>query len=133
MSKKTVFVVRGKVRGKPRPRVNRSGSVWTPAVFTEYERSIAEAYLRAGGEMHEGQVRVHIATHRALPASKPKRIKAEPDTVKPDVDNIAKIVLDALNGIAYKDDSQVTGLYVTKLDRARREEYLEVMVESTSD
>ncbi len=27
---------------------------------------------------------------------------------KPDVDNIAKAILDSLNGIAYKDDAQVT-------------------------
>ena len=32
----------------------------------------------------------------------------------PDTDNIAKIVLDSLNGIAYKDDSQVTALKVIK-------------------
>ena len=34
---------------------------------------------------------------------------------KPDCDNIAKIVLDALNKIAYKDDSQVIELSVKKL------------------
>ena len=35
--------------------------------------------------------------------------------MKPDCDNIAKAVLDALNGLAYKDDSQVTELTVRKL------------------
>lgn len=34
---------------------------------------------------------------------------------KPDCDNIAKIILDALNKIAYKDDSQVIELSVKKL------------------
>lgn len=33
---------------------------------------------------------------------------------KPDVDNIAKIIADALNGIAYKDDNQITKLEVIK-------------------
>ena len=33
---------------------------------------------------------------------------------KPDVDNVAKIILDALNGIAYRDDKQVVELYVKK-------------------
>ena len=37
-----------------------------------------------------------------------------PCTIKPDCDNIAKIVLDALNGLAYDDDSQVTELEVHK-------------------
>ena len=33
---------------------------------------------------------------------------------KPDVDNIAKAVLDALNGIAYDDDKQITSLVIDK-------------------
>lgn len=35
-------------------------------------------------------------------------------TKKPDVDNIVKIVLDALNGLAWHDDAQVTFLAVSK-------------------
>lgn len=35
-------------------------------------------------------------------------------TVKPDCDNVSKIILDALNGVAFKDDSQVVGLWVEK-------------------
>jgi Holliday junction resolvase RusA-like endonuclease len=33
---------------------------------------------------------------------------------KPDIDNVAKCFLDAMNGIVYKDDSQVVSLHVTK-------------------
>jgi len=35
-------------------------------------------------------------------------------TIKPDTDNIAKSILDSLNGIAYKDDKQVVKLNVDK-------------------
>ena len=35
-------------------------------------------------------------------------------TSKPDTDNIAKSILDSLNGIAYKDDKQVVDLRVRK-------------------
>lgn len=35
-------------------------------------------------------------------------------TTKPDIDNLAKCVLDALNGIAYRDDNQVVRLEVSK-------------------
>jgi len=35
-------------------------------------------------------------------------------TIKPDTDNIAKSILDSLNGIAYKDDKQVVRLKVDK-------------------
>jgi Holliday junction resolvase RusA-like endonuclease len=34
-------------------------------------------------------------------------------TKKPDADNIAKVILDALNGIAYRDDTQVVDLTVS--------------------
>lgn len=34
---------------------------------------------------------------------------------KPDADNIAKIICDALNGVAYKDDTQVVELRVRKI------------------
>ena len=45
----------------------------------------------------------------------------ENDTFKPDVDNIAKAVLDALNGVAFEDDSQVVRLRCSKHPRKRRE------------
>ena len=35
-------------------------------------------------------------------------------TKKPDIDNIVKIVLDALNKMAFKDDNQITKLEVEK-------------------
>lgn len=35
-------------------------------------------------------------------------------TVKPDADNVSKIILDALNGLAYYDDNQVTDLTIYK-------------------
>lgn len=36
-------------------------------------------------------------------------------TKKPDCDNIAKIICDALNGVAYKDDKQIVQLLVSKV------------------
>lgn len=36
-------------------------------------------------------------------------------TKKPDCDNIAKIICDALNGVAYDDDKQIVALKVTKI------------------
>ena len=35
--------------------------------------------------------------------------------LKPDADNIAKIVCDGLNSIAYKDDKQIVSLTVLKV------------------
>ena len=46
---------------------------------------------------------------------KAKSNKMLQPALKPDADNIAKIVCDGLNGIAYKDDKQITCLTVDKV------------------
>ena len=47
-------------------------------------------------------------------------------TKKPDTDNIAKAILDALNGLAYYDDAQICQLEVYKFysDEPRAEVYI---------
>jgi Holliday junction resolvase RusA-like endonuclease len=125
------FIVEGDILGKPRPRVNRNGRVWTPDRFKAYEKKIARAYIEAGGERLSGSVSIKVRTFRSLPKSRPKRILEEEDIFKPDIDNILKIVLDALNGVAFEDDKQVVRVLCSKMPRARREEYLEVEVSST--
>lgn len=110
------------VKGKERPRFSRSGKhVYTPSKTIKAEREIRKAFIAAGGvKAPKGvEVMVHITTVRPLPKSRPKRIESEPDIYKPDVDNIAKLVLDALNGCAWHDDTQVTKLVVGKPERMR--------------
>ena len=126
------------VIGKARPRVTMHGT-FTPAATRRAEQAIREAYEQAvadkGGtvddyragkfEKTETQddiripVSVTIWTQRPLPKSKRKSILTEPDTCKPDADNIEKLVMDALNGVAWIDDSQVTDLSVRKDYRYR--------------
>lgn len=125
------FDVWGKVRGKGRPRFTRSGRPYTPKGTRDYERTIREAYENAPGrppEPFSGPIEVCIMTYRQLPKSTPKSVFSEQDTHKPDADNVAKVVLDALNGVAWLDDAQVTSLTVVKLDRERREERLRVRI-----
>lgn len=125
------FDVWGKVRGKGRPRFTRSGRPYTPKATRDYEAAIREAYMNAPErppEPFSGPVSVFVATCRQLPKSAPKSVSSEPDTHKPDADNVAKVVLDALNGVAWLDDAQVTSLTVVKLDRERCEECLRVRI-----
>ena len=119
----------GEVMACPRPRHMRNGHTYMPSEYTAYKRRIAEAYREAGGgHMGTAPVAVAIDVMRELPGSRPKRLSAEPDTVRPDVDNIAKGVMDALNGIAYEDDSQVVSLCVLKCDRTRNPTRMRVTV-----
>lgn len=45
---------------------------------------------------------------------KAKTSKLEKPTMRPDLDNCLKSVLDGLNGVAYKDDCQVLEIYTGK-------------------
>lgn len=125
------FDVFGKVRGKGRPRFTRSWRPYTPKSTRDYERDIRDAFENATGrppEPFSGPIAVCIMTYRQLPKSAPKSVLSEPDTHKPDIDNVAKIVLDALNGVAWDDDAQVVRLTVSKLDRTRSPERLSISI-----
>lgn len=114
------FEVVGTVRGKGRPRFTRSMRVYADPKTAEFEKRVAAAFEEwCGGWKAEGPVAVRIDSFRPLPKSRPKRVNSEPDAFKPDADNIAKAVLDALNGIAYEDDAQVVDLRVVKHERER--------------
>ncbi len=107
------FFVPGKVQGKARPRFSsRSGTVYTPGRTKSYERQIAEAYEAQNGPCFQGGVAVMIDATFQIPkswtrAKKADAMKGKLTPGKPDIDNILKVVLDGLNGIAYEDDKQV--------------------------
>ena len=133
----SAFRVVGQVVGKPRPRFNRIGAhvrTYTPNNGERFEELVRNSYMAQCGDMHKGSVNVEIAYRRALPKSRPKKVESEPDLFKPDVDNVAKAVLDALNGVAFEDDKDVVSLKVEKLPRVRmNQDELYVIVSDAYD
>lgn len=114
------------VRGKGRVRfVRATGRTYTPDKTAEAMELIRMAYAKEAGGRTAPKgvpVRVSITTARPMPKGRPKRVTEEPDIYKPDCDNIAKLVLDALNGMAWVDDTQVNTLTVQKFPRDRVED-----------
>lgn len=112
----TVFEVSGKVLGKARHRFRRTGGTYTPATTRMYEGAVRRAYIAAGGEMIDGAVHIDFEAVTGIQKSATKKQQAarlmgdELSLKKPDIDNIEKIVLDALNGVAYADDSSVVSV-----------------------
>lgn len=110
------FIVEGEPQGKARPRFSRrSGTVYTPAKTAKYEKEIRDSFFVAGGKMipDGSYVTVAVDAYFKIPKSyaKGKRLACKyninrPDK-KPDIDNVLKVVLDALNRVAYEDDKQV--------------------------
>ena len=124
------FEVIGKIKGKARPRVTKSGHAYTPDSTVEYEQLVQLAYKSRCGSVFFGNIEgsaekqpieVHIRAMYAIPKSytKGRRLAAVHNmllpTKKPDADNIAKIICDALNGVAYADDAQIVKMRVDKV------------------
>ena len=118
------FEIMGEPKGKGRPRFARIGGrvkAYTPAGTAAYEDMVRFAYRQAArGTFYEGPVRLQIECRFGIPKSVSKR-KAEQmrcgeilPTKKPDADNIAKIIADALNGVAYRDDSQIAEMLIVR-------------------
>lgn len=116
-----MVVVEGKIKGKARPRFNtKTGRAFTPGDTITYENWIKCCYQEQCGTYLEGPIRARIEVYYKIPKSyTKKRVQAireglEMPLKKPDSDNIAKIVLDSLNKIAFDDDAQIVELTVLK-------------------
>ena len=89
---------------KGRPRVNRWGVVYTPIKTRRFEKALkVMAVAEYKGEIKEGPLAASIKCY----LKKPKSVKREWPSVKPDGDNLIKAIFDALNGIVWKDDAQI--------------------------
>jgi Holliday junction resolvase RusA-like endonuclease len=102
-------------QGKPRPPFAFRGRTYTPGETREAEARIktaCEATLaREGKEPHKGPVDLSIIAvlHR------PVTCRREEPTVRPDWDDLGRIISDALNGVLYEDDAQVVRAAVQKI------------------
>lgn len=113
------FVVPGAVRGKGRPRfVRATGRTYTPEQTMSYENRIAAEGERAmaGRDPLQGALGLRIWVLKTVPASwsKARREAADYVTSKPDLDNVVKLVKDAMNKIVYDDDAQIASLIAVK-------------------
>lgn len=117
---KVKFIIPGKPAGKGRPRLGKYGT-YTPPKTVNYETLVKLTFMNyyKNFEPMKKAVAAKITAIFAVPKSYSEKKKQEAlfkidYTHKPDVDNIAKIILDSLNGLAYVDDSQVSCLLVFK-------------------
>lgn len=121
--------IQGEPVPKARPRMMKTGHVYTPRATETAELVIRARWREAhGSEPTTAPVKVCIIFTYRAPKSWPKwkRLQAEgnrlPKITKPDADNLVKTVLDALNGLAYKDDSQVYSVIARKCYTSRDED-----------
>lgn len=90
---------------KGRPRFTRSGHTYTPKKTKDFEENVK----------HLAALQMHTLKH--APLTGPLKVKGyfflkrpkKPKNTYPrkDIDNLIKSTFDALNGVAWEDDSQV--------------------------
>lgn len=123
------FVVPGAPVPKARARVVRrkNGTIgsYTPEDTLRFEKLVETTARLARVPILDGPVGLDVIARWPYPVSWSKRALAEAlerealglltlKATKPDVDNVAKAVADALNLVAYRDDGQVAQLRAAK-------------------
>lgn len=123
----------GTIQGKARPRFNYwTKNVYTPSNTKNYEKLIKSQYTKADGVISQKDISIRIIANFKIPKSytKKKIKEIEEGNLKPhkiDVDNIAKVVMDALNKVAYEDDRQIVNLEVSKR-YTKEEENIQIFI-----
>lgn len=139
------FTVPGEPRGKGRARFSKAGGFvkpYTPEETASYENLLKLEYQRKYPREFapkEKYLRMTIAAYFGIPKSISKKRRALMlsgavlPIKKPDADNIAKIVCDSLNSVAYHDDTQIIDLTVTRryAERPRVEVSIDLIDDSS--
>ena len=116
------FEIKEKAIGKQRPRYSsRTHRMYTPTKTSTFEEKVKWAFkskYNVETELSTNPFKAKIIAvfepTKSLSQKKKEELLYSEYTKKPDADNIAKIILDSLNGLAYKDDNQVAELLVLK-------------------
>lgn len=114
------IILAGNPVAKARPRFTKRGFAYTPKTTADYERLLqAEAIQEMNGqEPFTCPLRVRLEYWFSIPKSysrkKHEELIGQPHIKKPDLDNLVK-TLDALNGVVFKDDSQIVDIRAQKM------------------
>lgn len=120
------FTVLGNPFGKQRPKFARHGKfvqTYTPKETLQHEKIIAQIYEDvAKGKKFEKKapLDIQITAYYPIPKSASKKKRKEMlehrirPVVKPDLDNVAKLIYDALNGVAWHDDNAIVDTQIRK-------------------
>lgn len=117
---KIEFTVPGVPIGKGRPRFTKDGHAHTPGKTREYENKVVQCWKCQSGKGFAAGIPLSatVTAFFTVPKSTSKKKAAAldgmPHIKRPDADNVAKAILDALNGHAYNDDSAIALLTVRK-------------------
>jgi Holliday junction resolvase RusA-like endonuclease len=114
------LTIPGNPVGKQRARVCRTGHAFTPAKTVNYEALVKQIFAAKYPDFMpmSGPVRMILSIWLMPSKETQRKIKKSIariyPIIKPDADNILKIVADALSGLAFVDDKQIISVYAEK-------------------
>lgn len=116
------FTIPGEPVSKGRPRFTRTGFAYTDKRTAKFENLVRLAYSETYPDRipSDAPVSISVDAYFSIPKSWSKKKKADAadnilrKTTKPDIDNVVKSVSDGLNGVAWRDDSQICELHSWK-------------------
>lgn len=124
---KIEFAIPGNPFGKQRPRITVRGGyghAYTPKQTVEYEKTVRtlamEQVIHSPEWRTDYPMAVRIRAFYPIPESFPKKKRQLAESgellpmVKPDLDNVNKAIMDAMNEIVYQDDKQICALFSNK-------------------
>ncbi len=106
-----IFILKEKIQPKQRPRFFR-GVVYTPSETTKSENHIKKAYLQQCRNVFFEAIELDVKIYVGI---KDKKRWGEYCQARPDLDNTLKTICDGLNGVAYRDDGQISRIKAQKI------------------
>ena len=124
------FKIPTKAVAKQRPRLGKSGKIYTPNNTKVFEQICKLAY----GNRYKFEteyIKMSIVFKFEVPSSYSKRKKQQAlegiiRPTKADIDNYIKSVLDGLNNVAYTDDRKVVAIFAEKIYADKSEVIVEI-------
>lgn len=101
---------------KERPRFTKTGHTYTPKKTVQFERQIRTLAQHQMWQYKRQPFSdaVTVSLHFFIKPPKNKKSNREYPTTRPDIDNLIKSILDALNGILWDDDSRICKITAEK-------------------
>lgn len=106
----------GAVVAKERPRAGKSGKFYTPTETRKFEAAIKKWGMAQDMQpvAYPMSVRIVVRDQTDDPLIRVLGAANVSYAAHKDLDNLAKSVLDGLNGVLYKDDKQIVDLHVSR-------------------
>jgi len=111
------FVIEGKPKVKGRPRFTRNGRAYTDAKTREAEQKIKDAYVESDGPIFTTPVSITVTLFNDRTEVTITELDCAFSTLKGDVDNYVKAILDGLHDVAFGNDKIVQELFAVKMPK----------------